>query len=619
MVDLIPRDVLFGNPERMAPAVSPDGTRLAHVAPADGILNVWVGPLGGGDARQVSNDRERGVRAFAWCADNHHIIYPQDTGGDENWHLHVVDPDEGTDVDVTPFDGVQARILAADREQPHLIVVGLNRDNPELHDAYLLDVRDGSLELVAKNPGFVSWLIDRQLRVRGGIAFLPDGGAEIRVGDPAAGEYRTLVAIGAEDAITTDVAGFTHDGSAIYLVTSKDVNAARLLRMDVETGDFEVLAEDPIYDVSEVEVDPATHEVQVVTFTRERADHVVLDDALRADFEAMGALHPGDLHFNGRDHADRIWILGFTADDGPVSYCAFDRSAGEGTFLFAHKPDLEGYTLASMEPFSVTSRDGLELHGYLTFPPGSDRSQVPTVLFVHGGPWARDEWGFSPDPQWLANRGYLCVQVNYRGSTGYGKDFLNAGDREWGARMHDDLLDAVAWVVEQGYADPERIAIYGGSYGGYAALVGATFSPDVFRCAIDVVGPSDLRTLIRSIPPYWAPLVAQFHQRVGNPDTEPDFLWSRSPLSRVDAIRIPMLIAQGANDPRVKREESEQIVAAMSERGIPHRYLVFEDEGHGFRKPENNLAFHAAAEEFLAEHLGGRLEPAHADEGTIAT
>jgi dipeptidyl aminopeptidase/acylaminoacyl peptidase len=244
---------------------------------------------------------------------------------------------------------------------------------------------------------------------------------------------------------------------------------------------------------------------------------------------------------------------------------------------------------------------------------------VPTVLFVHGGPWARDTWGFSPDPQWLANRGYLCVQVNYRGSTGYGKEFLNAGDREWGARMHDDLLDAVAWVVEQGHADPDRIAIYGGSYGGYAALVGATFSPDAFRCAIDVVGPSDLRTLIRSIPPYWAPLVAQFHQRVGNPDTESDFLWSRSPLSRVDAIRIPMLIAQGANDPRVKKEESEQIVAAMTERGIPHRYMVFSDEGHGFRKPENNLAFHAAAEEFLAEHLGGRLEPAHAGERAVAT
>jgi dipeptidyl aminopeptidase/acylaminoacyl peptidase len=618
MVDLIPRDVLFGNPERMAPAVSPDGTRLAHIAPADGILNVWVGPLGGDGAKQVSHDRERGVRGFAWCMDNRHIVYPQDTGGDENWHLHLVDPNDGTDVDVTPFDGVQARIMAADRDQPHLILVGLNRDNPELHDAYMLDIRDGSLDLVAKNPGFVSWLIDRQLRIRGGIAFLPDGGAEIRVGDPATGEYRTLVAVGPEDTITTDVIGFTHDGAAVYVVTSTGVNAARLLRMDVETGDFDVLAEDPIYDVSDVEIDPATHEVQVVTFMRERADHVVLDDALRADLGAMRALHPGDLHFNGRDHADRIWILGFTADDGPVSYFAFDRATGEGSFLFAHKPDLEAYTLAAMEPFSFTSRDGLEVHGYLTFPPGPDRSGVATVLFVHGGPWARDEWGFSPDPQWLANRGYLCVQVNYRGSTGYGKSFLNAGDREWGARMHDDLLDAVAWVVEQGYADPERIAIYGGSYGGYAALVGATFSPDAFRCAIDVVGPSDLRTLIRSIPPYWAPLVAQFHQRVGNPDTEPDFLWSRSPLSRVDAIRIPMLIAQGANDPRVKKEESEQIVAAMSERGIPHRYLVFEDEGHGFRKPENNLAFHAAAEEFLAEHMGGRLEPAHADEGTIA-
>jgi dipeptidyl aminopeptidase/acylaminoacyl peptidase len=598
--------------------VSPDGSRLAHIAPADGILNVFVGRLGSDDAKQVSNDRERGVRAFAWCMDNRHIVYPQDTGGDENWHLHLVDPDEGTDVDVTPFDGIQARIMAADRDQPHLIMVGLNRDDPQLHDAYLLDIRDGSLELAAKNPGFVSWLVDRQLNVRGGIAFLPDGGAEIRIGDPATGEYRTLLAVGAEDALTTDVIGFTRDGAAVHLVTSKDVNAARLLRMDVETGSFEVLAEDPIYDVSDVEVDPATHEVQVVTFMRERADHVVLDEALRADVEEMRRLHPGDLHFNGRDHADRIWILGFTADDGPVAYYAFDRTTREGTFLFAHKPSLQAYTLAAMEPFSFTSRDGLEVHGYLTFPHGSDRSRVPTVLFVHGGPWARDEWGFSPDPQWLANRGYLCLQVNYRGSTGYGKDFLNAGDREWAARMHDDLLDAVAWAVERGYADPDRIAIYGGSYGGYAALVGATFTPEAFTCAIDVVGPSDLRTLIRSIPPYWAPLVAQFHQRVGNPETEPDFLWSRSPLSRVDAIRIPMLIAQGANDPRVKKEESEQIVAAMTERGIPHRYLVFEDEGHGFRKPENNLAFHAAAEEFLAEHLGGRLEPAHADEGTAA-
>jgi dipeptidyl aminopeptidase/acylaminoacyl peptidase len=239
---------------------------------------------------------------------------------------------------------------------------------------------------------------------------------------------------------------------------------------------------------------------------------------------------------------------------------------------------------------------------------GVERSRLPAVLAVPGGPWARDGWGFTPEAQWLANRGYLCVQVNYRGSTGYGKDFVNAGNREWGGRMHDDLIDAVDHVVAQGWADPERVAISGGSYGGYAALVGATFTPDVFRCAVDVVGPSNLKTLIESIPPYWAPIVAQFHQRVGNPETEAEFLWERSPLSRVDAIKIPILVAQGANDPRVKQAEAEQIVAAMKEKGIDHEYMLFPDEGHGFAKPENRMRFYAAAEKFLAKHLGGRYE-----------
>jgi dipeptidyl aminopeptidase/acylaminoacyl peptidase len=262
-----------------------------------------------------------------------------------------------------------------------------------------------------------------------------------------------------------------------------------------------------------------------------------------------------------------------------------------------------------MEPFSLPARDGLEIHGYLSFPVGVDRQGLPTVVNVHGGPWARDDWGLNPEAQWLANRGYLCVQVNYRGSTGYGKDFVNAGNREWAAKMHDDLIDAVEFVVGQGWADRERIAILGGSYGGYAALVGATFTPDVFRCAVDVVGPSSLKTLIESIPPYWAPMVAQFHERVGNPETEEDFLWSRSPLSKVDAIKIPILVAQGANDPRVKQAEAEQIVAAMKEKGIDHQYLLFPDEGHGFAKPNNRLRYYAAAEKFLAKHLGGRYEP----------
>jgi dipeptidyl aminopeptidase/acylaminoacyl peptidase len=261
-----------------------------------------------------------------------------------------------------------------------------------------------------------------------------------------------------------------------------------------------------------------------------------------------------------------------------------------------------------MEPVSFTSRDGLTIEGYLTLPPGSSGGPMPMILNVHGGPWVRDGWGYDPEAQWFANRGYACLQVNYRGSTGYGKEFLNAGNKEWGGTMHDDLVDAVRWAVESGVADPERVAIYGGSYGGYAALAGATFTPDLFRCAVDIVGPSSLITLINSIPPYWKPLLATFHERVGNPDTEEDFLKSRSPLFFVDRIRIPMLIAQGSNDPRVKQAESEQIVAAMKEKGIDYEYLLFEDEGHGFVRPENRLKFYAAAERFLAKHLGGRTE-----------
>jgi len=261
-----------------------------------------------------------------------------------------------------------------------------------------------------------------------------------------------------------------------------------------------------------------------------------------------------------------------------------------------------------MEPFVFTARDGLEVHGYVTFPPGLPRTGLPAVLDVHGGPWVRDQWGYVPEAQWFANRGYLCVQVNYRGSTGYGKAFTNAGNREWGAAMHDDLIDAVEHAVGQGWADRERVGIYGGSYGGYAALVGATFTPDVFRCAVDIVGPSNLITLLETIPAYWQPQIALFHQRVGNPATEREFLWSRSPLSRVDDITIPVLIAQGANDPRVKQAEAEQIVAALETKGLPHEYLLFADEGHGFAKPASRERFYAAAERFLAEHLGGRSQ-----------
>jgi len=609
-VPLVPRQVLFGNPERVSPRISPDGARLAWIAPDDGVLNVWVNAVGAPltDAHAITADRDRGIRSFFWAHDNRHLLYIQDVGGDENWHLFDVDLTTEAVRDLTPFENVQARVEETDKAFPDHILVGLNIDNPELHDVYRLDLRDATLEKIVENPGFIGFMADVDFKIRAGMTPLPDGGMVLMVRDTESDEWRPLLEVGQDDALTTEPVAFTLDGTAMWVVSSIGANAGRLVRLDCATGATEVIAEDPQYDVGSVRLHPDTREPQLVVYVKDRADFQILDPALAGDIEALRAVDPGDLNLVGQDDADRTWLAAYMNDDGPVRYYSYDRASREATFLFEHQPALAEYQLAEMEPFSFTARDGLVIHGYLTFPPGVDRHGLPTVLNVHGGPWARDVWGFDAQAQWLANRGYLCVQVNFRGSTGYGKDFVNAGDREWGAKMHDDLLDAVAWLAAQGHADPARVAIYGGSYGGYAALVGAAFTPDVFACAVDIVGPSNLKTLIESIPPYWAPMIAQFHTRVGNPETEEEFMWSRSPLSRAADIRIPLLIAQGANDPRVKQAESEQIVAALTEKGIDHEYLLFPDEGHGFAKPENRLAFFAAAERFLAKHLGGRFE-----------
>src|ERR1700729_610120 len=614
MVDLIPRQTLFGNPERVSPHISPDGTRLAWIAPYEGVLNVWTAPASAGAgvdweaARVVTDDADRGIRQFAWAHDGRHLLYLQDTGGDENWRLHDVDLETMQRRDLTPFDGVQARLIAMEPKFPTEILIALNRDNPELHDVYRLDLVTGELVKGVENPGFIGWVADPHLVVRGSVAPRPDGSVVLMVRDSADDDWRELLTVGAEDAVTTGPIEFSDDGGSLLALSSVGANTGRLVRIDLATGEQQVLAEDPEADVSDVRIHPDTREPQIVTFQKDRSEYLVLDPSVAGDLAAIRALHPGDPVFTSADDADATWLVAFTNDSGPIQYFTYDRASKTGRFLFENRPELSRYRLASMEPFSFTARDGLTVHGYVTFPPEGGRAGLPAVLDVHGGPWARDNWGFNPEAQWLANRGYLCVQVNFRGSTGYGKAFINAGDREWGGRMHDDLVDAVGFITGQGWADPARVAIYGGSYGGYAALVGASFTPDLFSCAVDIVGPSNLKTLIETIPPYWAPLIAQYHRRVGDPATDADFLWSRSPLSRVHDIKIPLLIAQGANDPRVKQAESEQIVAALREAGIEHEYLLFPDEGHGFAKPENRLRFYAAAEKFLARHLGGRSE-----------
>ena len=614
MVELIPRQVIFGNPERVSPRISPDGTRLAWIAPHQDVLNVWVAPISaehGVDwpaASVVTDDTDRGIRMFAWAHDGRHLLYLQDTGGDENWRLHDVDLQTMQRRDLTPFDGVQTQLVAMERKFPTELLIGLNRDNAQLHDVYRLDLVTGELTKEVENFGVVGWEADAQMVVRAAAAPQPDGGYTLLVRDDTDSDWRPLLTVASDDALTSAPIAFSEDGRSLLGISSVGAQTGRLIRIDIATGATEVLAEDPDADVQGVRLHPDTREPQIVTLLKDRSEYLVLDPAVAADLEAIRALHPGDPTFEDADDADTTWLIGFTNDTGPVSYFSYDRASRTGRFLFEARPELSRFELAAMEPFSFTARDGLTVHGYASFPPGAGRAGLPTVVNVHGGPWVRDVWGYHPEAQWLANRGYLCIQVNYRGSTGYGKSFVNAGDREWGGRMHDDLVDAVAYAVSQGWADPARVAIYGGSYGGYAALVGAAFTPEVFCCAVDIVGPSNLKTLIETIPPYWAPMVAQFHRRVGDPAADADFLWSRSPLSRVHDIRIPLLIAQGANDPRVKQDESEQIVAALREAGIEHDYLLFPDEGHGFAKPENRLRFYAAAERFLARYLGGRVE-----------
>ncbi|GAC1464426.1 MAG: hypothetical protein NVS2B14_13300 [Chamaesiphon sp.] len=402
---------------------------------------------------------------------------------------------------------------------------------------------------------------------------------------------------------------FSDDGKTLYMVGTHDANAQRLIALDLATRSETVIVSDPQYDVGGILIHPVKRVIQAISFYKDKQEWQVLDQSIAADFDAIAKVREGEFSINSRDLADKTWLVSYLTDDGPVYYYAYNRESKSSTLLFSNQPKLEGLSLASMQPVSYEARDGLTIHGYLTTPVGIPTKHLPTILLVHGGPWARDTWGYSPMVQWLANRGYAILQVNFRGSTGYGKAFVNAGNREWAAKMHDDLIDAFNWLVQQEIADPKKVAIMGGSYGGYATLVGLTFTPDIFAAGVDIVGPSNLVTLMQSIPPYWAPMKAMFAHRLGDLETEEEFLKSRSPLFFADRIEKPLLIGQGANDPRVKQAESEQIVEAMQQAGKPVEYALYTDEGHGFARPENRLHFYAIAEEFLAKYLGGQYEP----------
>jgi dipeptidyl aminopeptidase/acylaminoacyl peptidase len=598
MKERIPRELLFGNPEKASPKVSPNGKHWAYLAPDQGVLNVWVGPEGG-TAKPLTQDRGRGVRNYLWAEDQRSILYIQDKDGDENWHLYQTDIETGTTRDLTPYPGVQAQIVGTEPKFPDQILVALNDRDPRAHDVYRLDLKTGARTLEATNPGdVIGWLPDQSFNIRAAKAMRPDGGTILRILD--GGAWKEFLSCGPDDQLGAH--GFSPNGENIYIESSVDRDTTALLEMPLSGGPSKALAEDPESDLGAVLIHPREYHVEAVAFETDRVRWQVLDHALADDFKAFDSLD-GDVSIVSRDDADKVWYVLVNRPDRSPSFWRWDRTARKAKFLFATRPKLDGYDLAPMTPVSFAARDGLKVRAYLTTPYGKEPKKLPLVLLVHGGPWVRDRWGFHPEAQWLASLGVACLQVNYRGSAGFGKSFLHAGDREWGAKMQHDLTDAAKWAVDSGAADPKRVAIYGGSYGGYAALAGAAFTPEVYRCAVDVVGPSNLITLIQSIPPYWEPMKRIFDLRVGSVETEQEFLKSRSPLFHADRITIPLLIAQGANDPRVKQAEAEQIVAELRAKGKPVEYMLFPDEGHGFAKPENRLKFYAAAEAFLSKHL----------------
>jgi dipeptidyl aminopeptidase/acylaminoacyl peptidase len=608
---LISRDVLFGNPERAQPRLSPDGTRLAWIASdKKNVLQVWVKTVGKDDDKMVTADKKRGIRQYFWAQDNRTLLYQQDNDGDENFHVYGVDLASGNVRDYTPYQGVRAEVADLNPDFPNEVLVQANVRNRELMDVHRLDLKTGALTLDTENPGDVGgWGADAKFQVRAAQAQTPDGGTEIRVRADAKSPWKSLLKVGPDEIV--DFEDFTADGKSVILLSSIGRDTAAAVEKNVASGAEKVIASSVEVDAGGVVIQPKTHVVQAVGFAPGRNSWKVLDPSVQADFDGIGKLNPGDFTLVNRTEKDDRWLVAFTSDRGPVSWWTWDRATKKGTLLFTAQPKLEGLALAEMKPVAIKSRDGLTLNSYLTLPVGVAPKSLPMVLFVHGGPWGRDNWGYNAYAQWLANRGYAVLQTNFRASTGYGKKFLNAGNRQWGLKMHDDLIDAVDWAVQQGFADPKKVAIMGGSYGGYAALAAVTFTPEKFACSVDIVGPSNLKTLIASIPAYWKPLRATFDVRMGNVDDPKDaeLVKNASPLFRADKIVRPLLIGQGANDPRVNVKESEQIVDAIEKNKGNVTYVLYSDEGHGFARPENRIDFNARSEKFLAGCLAGRFEP----------
>jgi dipeptidyl aminopeptidase/acylaminoacyl peptidase len=619
-VPLIAREKFFGNPTMAAGRLSPDGRWLSWIAPRDGVLNVFVAPAADPKAaRALTAETKRPIRQYFWSPDSRQILYINDKGGDENFLLYGVDVVSGQQRAITPFEKTRVQIVNISNDVRDRILIGVNNRDPKWHDVYSLDLASGKLTPVLMNMGgYAGFIADEQLKVRIATKSRPDGGSDYFRVTGEAIEAQPFEQVGLDDSQTSGPAGFTTDGKTLYWLDSRGRDTSALVAQDVATGRKTIVAENARADIGGAMANPATGRIEAYAVNYLKNEWVPLGDAVKGDLAFLQGKLKGEINVASRTQADDKWIVALDPGTAPSSAWLYDRKSKTLTKLYTTRPELDGLPMAAMHPVEIKTRDGLNMVSYLTLPPGSDpdgdgrpNRPVPMVLFVHGGPWGRDTYGFNGYHQWLANRGYAVLSPNFRASTGFGKKFISAGDLQWGMKMHDDLLDAVDWAVGRGVTRQDKVAIMGGSYGGYATLAGLAFTPDRFACGVDIVGPSNLATLLGTIPPYWEAIRAQFYKRMGDPTTAEGkaLLRERSPLFKADQIRRPLLIGQGANDPRVNVAESQQIVDALKAKNIPVTYVLFPDEGHGFARPQNNIAFNAVAENFLAKCLGGRAEP----------
>jgi dipeptidyl aminopeptidase/acylaminoacyl peptidase len=612
---LVARRVFFENPEYRNVQISPDGRHLSYLAPLNGVRNLWVAPLEAPlDAKPLTRAADRDIGwDYRWAHTNRHLVFSRDHDGDENWRYASVDTATLATVPLSPERGVRAFIQESDHKFPTEMLLRHNQRDKQFFDMFRVDLVTGKSELVYENREYYSLITDSSFRLRLGARVVDDGSLAV-FERGADGSWAPFTSIPIADVDATDLLEFSEDGGTLYLLDSRGRDKAVLAAFDMATKQSAVLAADDEADIVNVAFVKRRPIAAVAMAGRVRW-HAV-EPGFDKDLAALSAHAPGDLYLLGFDEPGGRAVIYYERDTASGEYALLDRRAGTVRHLYVQHKALDRVALRPLEPVIFAVRDGLQLNGYLTRPtdtPAGDKP--PLVLAIHGGPYARDQWGFNPTHQWLANRGYAVLSINYRGSTGFGKAFVTAADHEWGGKMHDDLIDGLDWAIAQGVADPARVGFFGGSYGGYSALMAATKTPERFACIVDLFGISNLMTFMKTIPPYWNPWFRVWKIRLGDPDTEEGraLLADRSPLNHLERAIKPILIAQGLQDVRVVAAESEQMVAALQKRAVPVTYVTFADEGHGFVRPENRLAFYAVAEAFLAKHLGGRVQPVGGD------